>query len=134
MVQSCTSVYSLFFYQKGFALVRGYVTKKYFKVAYIIEKSLRTTVLSDCLCFYYIVSLIPRLTPLSLSFTFLDVLTAGLAASPCLPPADPHLWMLGVAARPGLLDCCFQRALCMIVSGHQADELLSSIGLVAWNS
>ncbi len=76
---------------------------------------------------------------LSLSFTFLAVLTAGLAAVPFLPPADPHLWMLGVAARPGLLDRCFQSALCrfrMTLRGRQADELLSSdisVELAAWH-
>lgn len=49
----------------------------------------------------------PGLTPLSLSPPLLAVLTAGsgISAAPCLLAADPHLWMLGVAARPGLLDC-----------------------------
>lgn len=102
--------------------------------------------LSMCMCvcvFVYMFLLykksIPRLMLLSLSFTFLAVLVAGLTAAPCLPPADPHLWMLGVAARPGLLDRCFERALCrfcMILSGHQADELLSSdisVGLAVWH-
>lgn len=66
---------------------------------------------------------------LSHSFTFLANLVAGISAAPCLPPADPHLWMLGVAAGPGLLDHCFQSDICsscMIQYRPKASELLSS--------